>query len=61
VAQPPELAHGAAIFGFILYILLVHLVLDALPRYLFPAMLCWWAFAGMTLSRLRRPGTAARW
>lgn len=48
-------------FGFILYVLLVHLVLDALPRYLFPAMLCWWAFAGVALSRLRRPGTAARW
>ncbi|NWG18394.1 MAG: glycosyltransferase family 39 protein [Chloroflexi bacterium] len=48
-------------FGFILYILLVHLVLDALPRYLFPAMVVWWAFAGVALSRLRRPGTAARW
>ncbi|HEX2906334.1 MAG TPA: glycosyltransferase family 39 protein [Phototrophicaceae bacterium] len=37
--------------GLILYLTLVHLVLDALPRYLFPTLIFWWVFAGMALSR----------
>ncbi len=35
--------------GFILYTLLIHLVLTALPRYLFPLEFCWWVFASAAL------------
>lgn len=35
--------------GFILYTLLVHLLLDALPRYLFPLNGVWWVFAAAAL------------
>jgi hypothetical protein len=44
--------------GFIIYVTLVHLVLYALPRYLFPTEVFWWIFAAAALergfSRLRR-------
>lgn len=36
--------------GFILYTLLIHLALTALPRYLFPAALFWWVFASVALA-----------
>jgi 4-amino-4-deoxy-L-arabinose transferase-like glycosyltransferase len=36
--------------GFILYTLLIHFVLDALPRYLFPLNVIWWVFAGTALT-----------
>jgi hypothetical protein len=45
--------------GFILYTTLVHFVLDALPRYLFPTMIFWWVFAGITFSRWRVQRAAA--
>jgi len=35
--------------GFILYTTLIHLLLDALPRYLFPLSVIWWVFAGVAL------------
>ena len=35
--------------GFILYTLLIHLVLEAIPRYIFPTLLFWWVFAGIAL------------
>jgi 4-amino-4-deoxy-L-arabinose transferase-like glycosyltransferase len=35
--------------GFILYTTLIHLVLTALPRYLFPNDVFWWVFAGIAL------------
>lgn len=35
--------------GFIVYTLLVHFVLDALPRYLFPISMVWWVFAAVAL------------
>ena len=37
------------LIGFILYTTLIHLVLTALPRYIFPTALFWWVFAGVTL------------
>lgn len=43
------------LLGFIVYILAVHFVLDALPRYQFPALLLGWVFAGVVLARLRLP------
>lgn len=39
--------------GFIGYLTLVHLVIYALPRYLFPAEVFWWVFAAAALARLR--------
>lgn len=36
--------------GFIAYTTLVHFVLDALARYLFPTMVFWWVFAALALS-----------
>jgi hypothetical protein len=45
--------------GFILYTTLVHFVLDALPRYLFPTMIFWWVFAAITISRWRPRSAAA--
>lgn len=45
--------------GFILYTTLVHLFLEAIPRYLFPISVFWWVFAAVTLvavwDRVRRP------
>ncbi len=38
--------------GFIAYVSLVHLVLYALPRYLFPTEVFWWIFAAAALIRL---------
>lgn len=37
------------LFTFILYTTLVHLVLQAIPRYLFPTMVVWWVFAAAGL------------
>lgn len=45
--------------GFILYLTLIHFVLYALPRYLFPTEIFWWVFAAAALDRLI--GRAARW
>ncbi|MBI5671520.1 MAG: glycosyltransferase family 39 protein [Chloroflexi bacterium] len=39
-----------ALVGFIAYTTLIHFVLDALPRYLFPTMAVWWVFAAVALS-----------
>lgn len=46
--------------GFILYTTLVHLVLDAIPRYIFPTEGFWWVFAGIALAALadRRRGAS---
>jgi hypothetical protein len=45
--------------GFILYTTLVHLFLEALPRYIFPLSVFWWVFAAVALvaiwDRVRRP------
>ncbi len=38
--------------GFILYTLLIHLLLDAIPRYIFPTSVFWWVFAGIALGAL---------
>lgn len=38
--------------GFVLYISLMHLFLDVIPRYLFPAVAVLWLFAGAALVRL---------
>jgi hypothetical protein len=40
------------LIGFILYTSLVHLVLDAIPRYIFPTESFWWVFAAATLVAL---------
>lgn len=56
------------LIGFILYTTLIHLVLTALPRYLFPNAVFWWVFAGIALwkavknikSRLTLPHPANR-
>jgi len=37
------------LIGFIVYTTLIHLVLTALPRYLFPNDVFWWVFAGCAL------------
>jgi hypothetical protein len=37
------------LIGFILYTTLIHLVLTALPRYIFPTALYWWVFASVPL------------
>lgn len=39
------------LLGFIVYTTLVHLVLDAIPRYLFPMEIFWWVFAAIAISR----------
>jgi hypothetical protein len=51
--------------GLIVYTLLIHFVLDAIPRYLFPLLPLGWALTGLTLTRLwdavapaLRPGQA---
>ncbi len=38
------------LIGFILYTTLVHLVLDAIPRYLFPMEVFWWIFATVAIT-----------
>ena len=40
------------LFGFVVYTSLVHLVMLALPRYVFPTELCWWVFAAAAFDRL---------
>ena len=40
--------------GLVAYTLLVHFVLDAIPRYLFPLDLVMWVFAGASLVRFMR-------
>jgi hypothetical protein len=46
--------------GFVLYTLLIHLLLDALPRYLFPLNVVWWVFAAAAITavwdKMRQPG-----
>jgi hypothetical protein len=39
------------LIGYIAYTTLIHLVLLALPRYLFPTMICWYVFAGAAFAR----------
>lgn len=43
------------LLGFIVYVNLVHFVLLALPRYLFPTVLFWWCLAGASVARLLQP------
>lgn len=38
--------------GFLFYTTLIHLALEALPRYLFPLQIVWWVFAAAALVRL---------
>ncbi len=38
------------LIGFIVYTSLVHLIMLALPRYIFPTELCWWVFAAAALN-----------
>lgn len=45
--------------GFIAYTTLVHLALDAIPRYIFPTLPFWWVFAGVALAQLL--DTRRRW
>ncbi|MCB9452236.1 MAG: glycosyltransferase family 39 protein [Anaerolineaceae bacterium] len=40
------------LIGFLVYTLLIHLVLEALPRYLFPLQAIWWVFAAVTIVHL---------
>jgi len=40
---------ASPLVGFIVYTSLVHLALTALPRYIFPTELFWWAFAAIAL------------
>lgn len=40
------------LIGFIVYTSLVHLIMLALPRYIFPTDLCWWVFAAAALDRV---------
>lgn len=47
------------LLGFIVYTTLVHFVLDALPRYVFPTMLFWWVFAAVALGAWRFKRAAA--
>jgi hypothetical protein len=50
----------APLSGFIVYILLLHLFLLALPRYLYPTFLAWWVFAAVAIvalwDRVRKRG-----
>lgn len=39
------------LIGFIAYTTLIHLVLLALPRYIFPTMVFWWVFAAAGVSK----------
>ncbi len=47
------------LIGFIIYTTLVHLVLLALPRYIFPTELFWWVFAAGLLARQRGAAPAS--
>lgn len=40
------------LMGFLLYVTLLHLLLLALPRYLFPTLPFWWCFAAVAIERL---------
>ena len=40
--------------GLVVYTLLAHLTLHAIPRYLFPTLPLWWIFAGATISQAGR-------
>jgi 4-amino-4-deoxy-L-arabinose transferase-like glycosyltransferase len=40
--------------GFIAYVTLLHLFLEAIPRYIFPAMIVWWVLAGGLWARQPR-------
>jgi 4-amino-4-deoxy-L-arabinose transferase-like glycosyltransferase len=42
-----------ALAGFILYTSLLHLLLQAIPRYIFPTEMFWWVFAAAALVSLR--------
>lgn len=52
------------LIGFLVYTSLVHFVLDAIPRYLFPTEIVWWVFAAAALAhwsaRLRLPLRSSR-
>jgi len=48
------------LLGFILYTTLVHLVLLATPRYIFPVELFWWVFAAAALIAIRDAWKARR-
>jgi 4-amino-4-deoxy-L-arabinose transferase-like glycosyltransferase len=41
-----------ALIGFIVYTTLLHLAILALPRYIFPALICYWMFAAVALKSL---------
>lgn len=41
------------LLGFIVYTTLIHLVLYALPRYLFPTMIVWWVFAAAGIVKIK--------
>lgn len=43
------------LIGFIIYTSLVHLILLALPRYIFPTALCWWVFAAAAFAGTSEP------
>jgi hypothetical protein len=51
---------GLPLMGYILYTTLVHLVLLALPRYIFPTAVFWWAFAAAALVQIFWAKRAAR-
>lgn len=51
---------AAPLVLFILYTTVIHLVLLALPRYIFPTMVIWSAFAAAALSGGKSAGTAAQ-
>jgi 4-amino-4-deoxy-L-arabinose transferase-like glycosyltransferase len=42
------------LLGFIAYTTLLHLFLDAIPRYIFPTLPFWYVFAGVTLAAIWR-------
>ena len=44
--------YSLAYLGFIAYTLLLHMILLALPRYIFPLMIFFWAYASVVLLRL---------
>lgn len=50
-------SHALLIGGVIVYFTAVHLVLLALPRYLFPTAIFWWVLASCTFSVSNHPAT----
>jgi hypothetical protein len=46
--------------GFILYTTLVHLALQAIPRYIFPTEVFWWVFAAVALTAVWQNGMNRR-